>query len=299
MNKFRFILSVASLIFALAFTISCSSSDDDNDNISSNSDNGTLSSSSDNGTPSGSSSSVIGNASSSSNNAGSSSSFGGSGINFIENSQIYICDDDQCSKYTGDGVIKMWFIKQACYDGDDIDYCECQGNSDCAFFVDVGTVTSGIVSLNLPTNVPEQYLVDWNALAEYFSDEDELIDGISVIPTDIKSNIANFGILFSNESELEMVWIRGELQSIGNTRRGEEIHYWYFSEPATIDGTTEFFNNFFNYNVETTFQINANVGWNRIYMAYEDKININKEFWKYTTSNLLTKDVKWEIHPKY
>ncbi|MDR2593823.1 MAG: hypothetical protein LBC87_03535 [Fibromonadaceae bacterium] len=151
----------------------------------------------------GSSSSVANNSSSSAQN--------GSGITFNENSQIYIYNRYDGGwyigdAYTGSGVIKL------------IEYSE-DGNE---ILINAGNVTNGIVKLELPPTIPDEYFKN-------LLDEDEQ-SYCTDYPTDIKVAVVEGFKLFNSNGEL-----LGRLNiEYRDEQIREYIEYWYFTKAGKI-----------------------------------------------------------------
>jgi len=274
MNKVKFVLFSAGFSLALAFTFGCSSDDSGPTEQSysycitadgclpgpftTSTCRGQLS----NGCPNGSSPSV-----------------GGS---FNENSQIYngdsYYDDDGFhfrigTAYKGNGVIKLY---------------------DKEFTIDAGSVKDGIVKLELPQTIPDEYLED-------FLDADNYAGGTQVSCTSYPENIKysrgmlGLGLTYSYRDligDLKIVYVNDDEQMV------EAILYYYFSKAGKIacniqwnddddeddDGYT------------TRINIDAKKGWNKIY-ARDYYRNDGVRIEEYSTSNILTKEkeLKWII----
>jgi len=210
---------------------------------------------------------------------GSSSSKGGSGGSFNPNSQIYkdalyIDGDCDCIRssigvpYTGSGIIKAYD-----YNAPD-DYRD----------IRIGSVTNGIVKLELPTTIPDESLTDF-----FRSDESEkIVEKCTSYPKNIKlyspgwiwltNGNGDDDIALSIHYSDEQIW--------------ERIEYVYFSEAGkiTCNWTDE------DKDVKDNYNIDAKKGWNRLYYRYV----INKDGYRtyeVSTNNILTKEgqLKWLI----
>jgi len=251
----------AALGLALTFTLSCSSGSDDNGGgTSSPSGNGDLSSSSVGGGSSssatgggGSSSSVGGGdassssvasgggSSSSATGGGSSSSVGGGSFN--ENSQVYNNDG---SLFTGSEVIK---IK--------------------AMLINAGNITNGIVNLQLPTTIPDEYLTALPIQASVCTD---YIDDVKAF-FNYGGKFFVFGLTNGSDDITKRLEMRDEQSK-------EQIIYVYFSKAGKITCNTEY----------KKFNIQANLGWTKIYYVKNGEVD------EFSTNNILTKEIKWILN---
>jgi len=175
----------------------------------------------------------------------------GSEISFNENSQVY--------GFTSNGVIEVYDGGIGCGGGSD-------GSNGCDWNgLMAGSVTNGIVNLNLPTNIPSTFLVD------FIPDNGQRF--CSSYPQDLKVFQGYFLLTDSNRDLL------GTLK-IGN-QFGEGISYGYFTKAGEItcrfEGEEE---------VEI-ININAQAGWNKIAFHRQGKT------FELSTNNILTKEVKW------
>jgi uncharacterized protein (TIGR02145 family)/uncharacterized repeat protein (TIGR02543 family) len=133
-----------------------------------------------------------------------------------------------------------------------------------------GSVTNGIVRLNLPQNIPNKYL------EPLLSDESSCTD----YPKDIKGT-GSFALTNSNRDylgRLEILYMDEYVQ--------EGIDYWYLSKTGKVtcnitykDGESEIIN------------IDAKSGWNKVYFNENHAEKIRR----YSTNNILTKKVNWII----
>jgi len=227
--------------------------------ISSSSIADVISSSSANGS---SSSSVGGVSSSSVADVGSSSSVtGGGDVQFNENSQIYNRDyDDNGSWHIGDAYNGSGVIKLVAYNN---------GNE---ILINAGSVTNGIVNLNLPQtiNLPDEYFRN-------LIDEDEQ-SYCTDYPTDIKIVVPDgFKLFDSNEELLGRLYIQYRDEQIR-----EYIEYWYLTKAGKITCDLG----------SAIVKMDANVGWNK---TYYHKNYVGNSIIERSTTNILTKEVKWFI----
>jgi len=257
MNRVKFLSKIAlaaSLSLALAFTTSCTALDEaiDGDEVSSSSGKKISSSSGNNGL--------------------SSSGGNGQGLTFNENSQIYeedcYWDEDyeyncNIAPYTINGYIEVW------------------GHGS------VGSVSNGIVNLQLPSTIPSEDLDDF-----LFLDEDEIAEYCTDY-TDLKVYQASFELRDSDEDYAGDLNIRNDRNDAD-----EGIYYWYFSKAGKISC------NFGS----MSRNIDAKKGWNKIYYKntridyYNDDYDDYDYYYtrEYSTSNILTKTVKWFVdYPEY
>jgi len=180
---------------------------------------------------------------------GSSSPSGGGGVPFNENSQIY--DYKTSTNYIGSGVIEV------------VKGHSCSDNT-CKWAA--GSVTNGIVNLQLPPTIPSEYVKDFSWASEGCSG----YEGIKVFQP-------SFLRLTDSDGYFEL--------SAGyqDEQVTEEIEYWYLSKAGNITCKNEKSNR--------TMTINATMGWNKIYRV-TDRATQKQE---YNTNNILIKAVKWEI----
>jgi hypothetical protein len=192
---------------------------------------------------------------------------GGQGGSFNENSQIYNKDG---TRYTGSGIIDAGFIPN---------------------LIRVGNVASGIVNLELNEVPDNEYLSEY---LDDFLDDGELARCISY-PENIKffgSGSRRFVLTNSNGEDLGMLGASYEGEQML-----EQIIYYYFSEAGKITC---------NFDVEDVWEggvdrynkiLNLDVieGWNKIYFRGYLKNGI--ETWEFSTSDILTKEVKWIFSP--
>jgi len=248
--QYHKIALAAAFGLAMAFTLSCSSGGDDTP------PNG----GGDNSNSGGGTSSLGGTDNSSSSVGGtSSSSGGGKGALFNENSQIYNEDD---TSYTGSGTLTSTFRS---------------GN------INVGSVTAGIVNLQLPSLQDED-------LGDFSNDSPR--SSCTSYPENIKFTSGDF-VLTNNNGN------RGYLQALyydGQIAGG--IIYYYFSKAGRITCTNyseDVYNGVVEARYNTITNIDAKVGWNKIYFrAYpKDGVRIVER----STNDILTKEVKWIFSP--
>jgi len=252
-NKLTKIALTASVLFALAFIISCAELNEalNEDDNSSSSGKRVSSSSKKNGS------------SSSAKNNNSSNGFNG-------NSQIYnyecgyYGDDDEdwtCKvvAYTGDGFLYDWILKKS-----------------------VGTVTKGKVDMKLPSTIPAENYEELNYY--YFGDESEydIDEYCEEYTKDVGKYEIRTDLRESNDGE---GWI-GDLR-IQDDNSYDRIAYWYFSKDGKIKC------DFYNVSYDLTFK----KGWNQIYQKMTIRENDDDDYPlyvdKWSTKDILTKEVKW------
>ena len=268
MKTTRF-LSAAIFALAITFTLSCSSNGGSGDGggTSSPSGNGDLSSSSVGGGSSSSDASTGSSSSakdSSSSSVGSTSSPSGGGGN--ENSQIYIghWDEDEGGyhidgTYKGSGDIKILVYKYgAGYD---------------TLVINAGSVTNGIVNLELPTTtLPDEYLGEYSC---GLIGSDHLGSNYFILTNSSGERIGRLNTPYSFYVDYvdKQLW--------------EMIQYEYFSKAGKIAcnvGEGDF---------NTIYDIDAKIGWNKIYFrSYSSNGVLIQE---HSTNNILTKEVKWTL----
>jgi hypothetical protein len=199
------------------------------------------------------------------NNGGGSSVTGGADGGGNQFSQIY--NEDDGTAYKGSGVIKI-----VVYDKN--------GNR---FLIDAGSVTNGIVKLELPPTIPNEYLRD-------FLEEDEWSTlTCTDYPEGIKSSSHEVFVL--TDSKGEIIGYIGTRYDYGSFDEG--IFYAYFTKVGKINC---------NLTVEPkrnqTYDIDAKVGWNKIYYHRTYPNDISKD--EISTNNILTKEkeMKWYFTPE-
>jgi len=210
----------AGISLALVFTFSCSSGGDDGGGNS----NG------------GVGSSVTGGAD------GGGNQFSQIYNGYWDDNDIYHIGD----AYTGSGIIEI------------ASSIECSSNCEWNG-LKAGDVTNGIVKLELPENVPEEYL-------------EEDFESCSAPLKDIKIFGGMFILTNSNKEYLGQLSIRYLDKQIR-----EEIQYWYFSKAVKGKTTCD----------DIEYDIDAKAGWNKIYY------NRRPAPRKISTKNILTKEMKW------
>jgi len=270
-NVFSKFALTAALGLAITFTFSCSGDDSGEqsydycvraDNtclagpFTASTCNGQLSNSCPNG-----SNPIVGGSSSSKGGGGSSGS-NGQGVPFNENSQLYVgyWDDDDVYHIStvyninaNNGIIKMSL------------YDEARNET----LIDAGSVKDGIVKLELPQTIPDEYL------------EAPSSDNCTTSSKDIKIYDAAF-VLIDNDGEYI-----GELNIMFQDEQiFERIVYSYFSKAGKITCIL-------NAGKKST-NLDAKAGWNKVY-HHRDKTTYMQE---YNTNNILTKEVKWTFEIK-
>jgi len=190
---------------------------------------------------------------------GTSSPSSGGDIQFNENSQIYNKDG---TLYKGSGIIEAtsYMEDSACYEGQ----LDCGGLK--WEHVRAGNVTNGIVKLELPQTIPSEYLSD------FFDDETQRSC------TSYPKNIKMFGGIFvlTNSSK---DYIGSLSTEFDDGQIIESVTYMYFTKAGKISC---------NYYDREIFNIDAKIGWNKIYL----RGNYNSQI-EYSTNNILTKEMKW------
>jgi hypothetical protein len=235
--KTAHILFTASLAFAMAFTFSCSSGDDED------------------------SPSVPGDGSSSSIVGGSSSSGGGNNTidDFDETSPLQVYNEDG-TKFEATGDLKAIF---------------CDENEVCDG-VTVGSITSGLAKLQLPSIVADRYLYD---ISRIHREE----RGCAVSQQDAKVVAVDYVSLDGDNNAL---------MEIGYYENGvyQAIQFFYYSKDTQItcnwEGENEKDGKYAH-----KVNIDAKAGWNKVY--YVKNNSNDSEETERSTDNILTKDVKW------
>jgi len=274
MNKVKFVLFSAGISLALAFTFGCSGGDDGGtteqsynyciiagntcltgpftastctgqlSNSCPRSSNSISSSSVNNG----SSSSMKGSSSSVAKSSSSSAKSNSSGVPFNENSQIYLSYEDYSDStfhignaYTGSGIVLDNYNSTI-----------------------IGSVTNGIVHLELPATIPIPDEDLWNCSDRW--------SYCTVYPNDIKYyKIKTIRLTDNSMNEIGDLDIR----NIRNGQRYQYIEYMYFSKAGKITC-----NNNYGFGVKA--------GWNKMYY--------NAETGEESTNNILTKEAVWTLY---
>jgi hypothetical protein len=184
----------------------------------------------------------------------------GGGVPFSENSQVY---NEDGTKYTSSGDIKI---------SDD--------NDDNCILINAGSVTGGIVKLELTQAVPDEYLRD-NPDEEDKENWERSCPGYT---KGVKTYSNRTFALISNDGE-------SPIGEIGIAYRDEQIRerieYWYFSKDAKFTCNFE--------DIEFV-KIDAKAGWNKIYFSRKyANGNITKS--EFGTKNILTKEARWSFVP--
>jgi hypothetical protein len=206
------------------------------------------------------------------NNGGSSSGSGGGG----GSNQLYNSDG---TPYTGSGVIKI----RSCLDGD-------KGTTET--LINAGSVTNGIVNLQLPTTIPDEYLriiASKNNLqslgcTDYPNEDIKGLDycyGKMLIAL-VNNNLSADYVVNTDPNRTN--YIGGLIITSQNQR----MDYWYVSKSGKV--TCSWTNNSGHVN---KWNINATAGWNKLYLIDHNGANgLNDE---YNTNNILTEEVKWTL----
>ena len=196
---------------------------------------------------------------------------------FNVNPQIY---NEDGTIYNGNGIMDVTsYVGGSC------------SNDECTWEWDqirAGSVTNGIVNLNLSIGSPDEYLEDFLPESSGFD--------CSAYPKGIKW-AGGFFVLTDNNGEyigkLKVTHWDGQIE--------ESIVYWYFSKTGKItcnrseydengDGTV--------YKDNRIIDIDVKQGWNNIYYRSSRTVGVNtvERNAEWSTKNILTKEVKWEIH---
>ncbi|MDR2593595.1 MAG: hypothetical protein LBC87_02355 [Fibromonadaceae bacterium] len=181
----------------------------------------------------------------------------GGSIPFNENSQIY--NRDGRTLYKKNGIIEA-------YGG-----MTCDDYEDCEWHVKVGSVTNGVVNLELDKAVPaDKYLKN-------FLDEEQ--SSCTSYPENIKIFGEEFVLTNGNGNIIGGLMIYYEDEQVI-----ESIFYAYFSKDGKIACNSS----------KRTWNLDVKEGWNKIYLRrYNNKGAIRE----YSTNNILTKEkeLKWII----
>jgi hypothetical protein len=164
---------------------------------------------------------------------------GGGGVPFNENSQIYNTDG---SLFIGSGVLSI------------------KNKHTQETLLNIGSVTNGIVNLQLPQTIPNEYLFVFKE------------NGCTINPSYLNVFINEDVFVLTNSSGENI----GKLY-IGDEQNSQGIQYWYFSKAGKIT-------------CGNIIDINAKAGWNDMYVVVN---NGKKEL---STNNILTNEVKWTLY---
>jgi len=195
------------------------------------------------------------------------------GGSFNPNSQIYNKECNPNTKichittpYNGNGIIK-------------IDY-----NGAIA-----GSVTNGIVNLQPPETIPQEML------RPYIGNE-ELLRSCSSYPPDIKIYRPNFILTDSNGDRIGSL---GLYIDYDDGKFGEGVSYLYFSKAGKITCNYYYEDEWEGITEKSThiYDIDAKAGWNIIYLHedFTSGTNIRTEVEKSSTTNILTREMKWTL----
>jgi hypothetical protein len=232
-------LVAASMALAMALTFSCSSGDDD-----------------ENPSPS---------------NGGGSSSSGGQGSSFNENSQVY--NEEDGAIYAGSGIIEV-ASHISCNNNPDGTGGSCPDWSPSLI---AGSVTNGIVRLELPNNIPNGHLEELDYYSNYdctaYTEDIKMFGGMFVLTNNNGEFIGSLDINYDGE----------QIQ--------EQISYVYFSRAGKLNCKYE--EEWEGRKFKDTINIEAKVGWNKVYVRGYMEGNMTIEEW--STNNILTKEIRWEI----
>jgi len=205
---------------------------------------------------------------------GNSSVTGGADGGGNQDPQVYINEDGR-PPFTSSGIIEVTTDDVRCYSNDYCEYDDEIGDMKCYKYdycdtwngLRVGSVTNGIVKLELPENVPSEFLKDFSIGGNNCS-----------YPKDIKTTGATTSFILTNNEEY-----LGDL-SLHNLDRPitENVYYAYFTKAAKINCS-------FNLSDGTLFVLNVDVkeGWNKLHRHRESGRQ------EYNTNNILSKEVKW------
>jgi hypothetical protein len=187
----------------------------------------------------------------------------GSG-SFNENSQVYNTDG---TLYKGDGVIKITLYD---YDGS-----HCQE-------LNAGSVTNGVAAINISNDVNENCLVPPSS---------NLKPECKVTPSDVKTSDTEGGVSFHLEDSEGTI---GYLEATSEGARPEESVTWVYASKAA-NAACDLAYESRGYAVNLYMNYNIAKGWNKYYQYYLDNSSEKKVTMKYSTSPILTKEVKWYL----
>jgi hypothetical protein len=227
--KTNHFLLAAGIVLAMAFTFSCSSGDDPDDNSS--------------------------------------------GGGFDESSPSQVLYEDG-SKFKASGILKGH-------------YCE-EKKGGCEY-ITFGSVTNGVVKLQLPPTIEDKYLNNVTNIYPYddMSGYDDMRgeDVCTISQKDAKAFYIDEFILFDSYESL----VIEHMDETNKVYQG--IAFFYSSKSTKI--TCEYRLKYDN--IEVKVSIDAKEGWNKIYIKnyYSNSIGMYVE--ESSTNNILTKEVGWLI----
>jgi hypothetical protein len=197
-------------------------------------------------------------------------------IPFNENSQIY---NEDGSVYKGSGVIEM---NIGSYRSGLNGFYEWNG-------LIVGSVIDGIVKLEFPENIngKEDFLEDF---FDYYGNNFK--SSCTDYPKDIKSlERGHFVLTNSNRDYIGDLLIRYRYYDAWFDE-SEEINYDYYSKAGKIACNKNYTGEYGN--EHTLINIDAKVGWNKIYSHVIKTENSATGEW--STNNILTREMKWVLY---
>jgi hypothetical protein len=144
--------------------------------------------------------------------------------------------------------------------------------------IDIGSVTNGVVNLQLPETIPDKYLTDvW-----YAWDWGSAKCTVSGNPDDPAKilDVVNF-FLYHNDIEIDILLPRYKSDDIE-----EWISYVYANEAVNINCSDE-------YNHGIIVNLKFEKGWNKLYRRSSWNQSIGNFVAEYSTDPILTKKLKW------
>jgi hypothetical protein len=179
------------------------------------------------------------------------------------NVQIYNLDG---SPYTGNGTLKIMY--------------ELDENK----LADVGIVTNGKFTLNLPKQLAEDALIDWSGA------------DIKKEPADVKLVRCYSFKLYNDDGTFQ-----GDIQYAVKTYRGgleltkSEINYFYTNHNVKITGTDNFV--WEGIGGISEFNVELEPGWNRLHShGYYDDETKTRYNWLDKDYQLISPDIKWVMY---
>jgi hypothetical protein len=181
----------------------------------------------------------------------------------VLNAEVYQSDGYEnynITVYTGSGIAKIRYK-----DGDNFVY------------ENIGTVTNGKLTFNLPSVVSDKYLAITSLTGN---------SGITVSPSDAKALFGADIRIFDGETKKGFL-VYEKYNTDTKIRHG--IMYAYFKKPTSIKGTS------FSEGSENSFEINGKAGWNKLYQYSGETETGGKVILKSDLKEV-PNDLKWILY---
>jgi hypothetical protein len=212
----------------------------------------------------------------------SSSSSGGIGT-LTESAQAYFrtCESNPCSYEPANisGTIRLRLLAMGEQEEE---------------YMDIGSITNGIISLQLHDSVPEKYLFNLGDTYESPRDGCQITQNtMQVSPRDTKVSESSFYLSATNGDSYDLAaWYSGETES----GVSESQFFWYTYSTKAFTNIGKFENRCGSgYSYVQTWNVSGGAGWNKFYTRHEYRYEEGDRFNDTNSSdpNLLTNDVKW------